>query len=150
MPSAAGTVSTRSSRAADPAGDCRAGGLRVGFHTFGCKLNQVETEALASSFQSQGLSVVSAEEEADAYIVNTCTVTGRADHKARAFVRGLARNRPQALLLVTGCSAQLEAASLAAIAPNIVVVPQAEKARLLDLPGNPSVRKRHPERREGR
>ena len=135
MRSAAGTVSTRNSKAADPAASGCADGRRVGFHTFGCKLNQVETEALASSFKSQGFSIVSAEDEAEAYIVNTCTVTARADHKARALIRGLARRRPRALLLVTGCSAQLEAAALEALAPNIVVVPQAEKSRLLDLPG---------------
>ena len=107
---------------------------RVGFHTFGCKLNQFETEALASSFRRQGFSIVAMGQEADAYVINTCTVTSRADHKARAFIRALARSRPRALLIVTGCSAQLEGQSLAALARNVFVVPQAEKARLLDLP----------------
>ena len=107
---------------------------RVGFHTFGCKLNQFETEALASSFRSQGLSIVAAGQEADAYVINTCTVTSRADHKARAYIRTLARRRPRALLIVTGCSAQLEGKLLAALARNVFVVPQAEKAKLLELP----------------
>ena len=108
--------------------------MRVGFHTFGCKLNQYETESLASSIGGQGVSVVPADQEAEVYIVSTCTVTARADHKARAFIRGLARSRPGALLVVTGCSAQLEAEALSALAENVVVVPQAEKADLLDLP----------------
>jgi threonylcarbamoyladenosine tRNA methylthiotransferase MtaB len=77
---------------------------------------------------------VTADADAEAYVVNTCTVTSRADHKARALIRGLARRRPDALLLVTGCSAQLEAATLAQLSPNIVIVPQPEKSRLLDLP----------------
>ena len=77
---------------------------------------------------------MSADQDAEAYIVNTCTVTARADHKARALIRGLARSRPDALLLVTGCSAQLEGAALASLAKNIIVVPQAEKSMLLDLP----------------
>ena len=108
--------------------------MRVGFHTFGCKLNQYETEALASPLRSQGFSVAGAREEADLYIVNTCTVTSRADHKARALIRALAREHPSALLVVTGCAAQLEAESLGALAPNVLVVPQSEKAVLLDLP----------------
>ena len=108
--------------------------MRVGFHTFGCKLNQYETEALASPLRNQGFSIAGAREEADLYIVNTCTVTSRADHKARALIRALAREHPAALLVVTGCAAQLEAESLGALAPNILVVPQSEKAVLLDLP----------------
>jgi threonylcarbamoyladenosine tRNA methylthiotransferase MtaB len=108
--------------------------LKIGFRTFGCKLNQYETEALASSFRSQGFSVVAGDEDADAYVINTCTVTARADHKARAVIRGIAREHPGSLLVVTGCSAQLEAETLAGLADNIVVVPQSEKARLLDLP----------------
>jgi threonylcarbamoyladenosine tRNA methylthiotransferase MtaB len=108
--------------------------MRVGFHTFGCKLNQYETEALASPLRSQGFTVVTAHQDAEVYIVNTCTVTSRADHKARAFIRGLARAHPRSLLVVTGCSAQLEADSLASLAGNVVVVGQSEKAVLLDLP----------------
>jgi threonylcarbamoyladenosine tRNA methylthiotransferase MtaB len=107
---------------------------RVAFHTFGCKLNQFETEALASSFLAHGFVVVRADQEADAYVINTCTVTSRADHKARSLIRGIAREHPNAPLLVTGCSAQTEPEALAALAANIVVVPQSEKSRLLEIP----------------
>lgn len=109
-------------------------GRRVAFHTFGCKLNQFESEALASSFLQQGFAVVGAGEEADVHVVNTCTVTSRADHKARSLIRGLAREHARALLLVTGCSAQVEARALSALAPNVMVIPQSEKSRLLTLP----------------
>jgi len=107
---------------------------RVAFHTFGCKLNQFETEALASSCLAHGFSVVTADQEADAYVINTCTVTSRADHKARSLIRRIARQHPKAPLVVTGCSAQTEAEALSALAANIVVVPQSEKSRLLELP----------------
>lgn len=107
---------------------------RVGFHTFGCKLNQAETEALASSFRAQGFSVVHADEEADTYVINTCTVTSRADHKARALIRRLARSRPRSLLVVTGCFAQLDAGALSSLGDNVLVIPQAQKANLLGLP----------------
>jgi threonylcarbamoyladenosine tRNA methylthiotransferase MtaB len=107
---------------------------RVAFHTFGCKLNQYETEALAASFRSSGFRVVRTSEEADAHIVNTCTVTSRADHKARSLIRAIARNHPDAPVIVTGCSAQTEADALAALAANVLVVPQSGKARLLEVP----------------
>ena len=107
--------------------------MRIGFQTLGCKLNQYETEALASSFRGQGHVVVSENEEAEAYIINTCTVTGRADHKSRAAVRSLSKKHPHSLLIVTGCSAQLEAEILASVADNVLVVPQSAKGELLAL-----------------
>ncbi len=108
--------------------------MRASFHTFGCKLNQFETEALASAFRSRGFSLVDPSEEAEVYLVNTCTVTGRSEQKARRFIRSLARARPSALLVVTGCYAQLEAGTIERLAPNVAVVSQADKSLLLDLP----------------
>ncbi len=108
--------------------------MRVGFHTFGCKLNQYETEALAEPFQERGFTVVPASSEAELYLINTCTVTTRADHKARALIRGLSRRRPGALIVVTGCGAELEADELAALGANVLVVAQNRKALLLELP----------------
>lgn len=107
--------------------------MRIGFHTLGCKLNQFETEALAASFRSQGHTVVTSRENAEAFIVNTCTVTCTADHKTRAVVRALSRRNPGALLIVTGCAAQLEAVTLAALGDNVLVVPQIRKGDLLAL-----------------
>jgi threonylcarbamoyladenosine tRNA methylthiotransferase MtaB len=108
--------------------------MRAGFHTFGCKLNQHETEALASAFREAGFAVSTAKTDADLYIVNTCTVTSAGDHKARALVRSLVGEHPGIPVVVTGCSAQLEAASLARLGSDVVVVPQAQKDRLLGLP----------------
>jgi threonylcarbamoyladenosine tRNA methylthiotransferase MtaB len=108
--------------------------MRAGFHTFGCKLNQHETEALASAFREAGFAVSTAKADADLYIVNTCTVTSAGDHKARALVRSLVGEHPGVPVVVIGCSAQLEAASLARLGSDVVVVPQAEKGRLLGLP----------------
>jgi threonylcarbamoyladenosine tRNA methylthiotransferase MtaB len=107
----------------------------VGFHTFGCKLNQYETESIAQALGLRGAEIVSAREEADFYIINTCTVTARADHKARTFVRNLVRSRQHSFIVVTGCSAQMEAAEFSGIDPRVIVVPQSQKAVLLGLPG---------------
>jgi len=108
--------------------------MRASFHTFGCKLNQFETEALASAFRSRGFSLVDPAEEAEVYLINTCTVTGKSEQKARRFIRGLARERPGALLVVTGCYAQLDPRALESLGPNVAVVSQADKSLLLDLP----------------
>jgi threonylcarbamoyladenosine tRNA methylthiotransferase MtaB len=108
--------------------------MRASFHTFGCKLNQFETEALASAFRSRGFSLADAAAEAEVYLINTCTVTGKSEQKARRFIRRLARERPAALLVVTGCYAQLDPAALESLGPNVAVVSQADKSLLLDLP----------------
>ncbi len=109
--------------------------MEAAFYTFGCKLNQLETEALASSFRGQGFSIVKVDQQADFYIINTCTVTSKSEQKARRLIRSLARNHPRARLIVTGCYAQMDERGLAELADNLVVVPQNRKDTLLDLPG---------------
>ena len=109
--------------------------LSIAFHTLGCKLNQLETESLADAFRKSGALVLGGgpDEAADLVIVNTCTVTGKAEQKARHFVRqALARN-PEAVAIVTGCYAQVDPAALASLHERAVVVPGDEKAGLLDL-----------------
>jgi len=112
--------------------------MRAAFYTFGCKLNQYETEALASAFRNQGFSVVSLHEgclqESDVYLINTCTVTSKSEQKARRLIRALSRGHPDSLLVVTGCYAQCDGEAVRALGPNIVVVPQARKDALLDFP----------------
>ncbi len=107
--------------------------MRVAFHTFGCKLNQYETEALADPFKSKGYEVVGIRDDAEIYIINTCTVTARADHKARSLVRSLSRERPHSCIVVTGCAAGLEAGSFSALGDNVLVVPQEDKSELLGV-----------------
>jgi threonylcarbamoyladenosine tRNA methylthiotransferase MtaB len=109
--------------------------MRVGFHTFGCKLNQFETEALAAAFNANGFDIVNANQDAEMYVINTCTVTARADHKARALIRSVSRRNPAVPVIVTGCTAELEALALAGLGANVVVVPQREKPSLLEMPG---------------
>lgn len=109
--------------------------LSVAFHTLGCKLNQLETESLADSFRRGGAAILrgAADEAADIVVVNTCTVTGKAEQKARHLVRlSLSRN-PEAIVLVTGCYAQVEPEVLASLHERALVIPGDEKARLLEL-----------------
>jgi threonylcarbamoyladenosine tRNA methylthiotransferase MtaB len=108
--------------------------MKASFSTFGCKLNQYESEALASAFRSQGFSLVPAGQDADLYVVNTCTVTSRSEQKARRLIRRLGREHPEATIVVTGCYAQLNGRDIQALGENVRVVPQEAKTALLDLP----------------
>jgi len=108
--------------------------ISVGFHTFGCKLNQYETEAIASSFREAGHAVVGRGAAADLYVVNTCTVTSQGEQKARRVIRLLSKTHPESLIIATGCSAEVEAGALRRLGSNVAVVPQSRKDRLLELP----------------
>lgn len=113
----------------------------IHFQTLGCKLNQIETESLAQSFSRCGFSVSDTAPSDTALpdsplvcIVNTCTVTGKAEQKARRLIRLLIRTWPGTPVLVTGCYAEVEAETIAAIDPAIRVLPGSRKNELPDLP----------------
>ncbi len=108
--------------------------MRVVIYTLGCKLNQCESEAIAAAFQEEGFSVVPPHEVADLYIINTCTVTSKAEQKARRMIRKFAQQGGEPTLLITGCYAQLEAEALQEIAPRVVVISLDDKPSLLALP----------------
>ena len=80
--------------------------MRVTFYTLGCKVNQNETGALAQLFEENGYTVVSYEEGADVYIVNSCTVTNFGDQKSRKWLRRAKRENPGAVTVLTGCYPQ--------------------------------------------
>lgn len=105
---------------------------RIAFYTFGCKLNQCETAGVRSRFAGAGYAVVPFEGPAEVYIVNTCSVTGRADAQARQLVRRLVRER-SGHVVVTGCYAQRAPRELAAIPGVSLVTGNGEKDRLTDL-----------------
>ncbi|ADK80643.1 tRNA (N(6)-L-threonylcarbamoyladenosine(37)-C(2))-methylthiotransferase MtaB [Sediminispirochaeta smaragdinae] len=110
--------------------------MRVSFFTLGCKLNQSESEALATAFGRRGFSLVppSAKGKAEVFVVNSCTVTSKAEQKARRMIRSFARNNPLSVVLVTGCYAQMDPDQVAALGENVVVLPLSAKASILDLP----------------
>ena len=80
--------------------------IRVALDSLGCKLNQAEIELLAKQFTDAGYKLVSPDDEADVYILNTCTVTHIADRKSRHWLRLTHRQNPDALLVATGCYAE--------------------------------------------
>ena len=88
---------------------------KVAFFTLGCRVNQYESYKLAEEFKAAGWFVVSEEEKADAYIVNTCTVTRLADRKSRQYIRRMKRLNPNAKLVVMGCYPETNREELEAI-----------------------------------
>ncbi len=105
--------------------------MKVAFYTLGCKLNQAETESLASRFSQAGFQLVPPGDEADIYIANTCTVTHIADRKSRHWLRLARRRNPQALIIATGCYVQRNRQELAELAD--LIVDNEEKDHLLTL-----------------
>ena len=84
--------------------------------TLGCKLNQAETQQAARELQRHGCLTTDRPTRADAYLINTCTITHVADRKARRLIRMANRLSPQAPVIVTGCYAERDAAALAELA----------------------------------
>ena len=95
--------------------------MRVAFYTLGCKVNHYETQAMEELFKTAGHTVVSFDEEADAYIVNTCTVTAVSDKKSRQILSQAHRRNPAALIAAVGCYAEVAKETVSAL-PGISLV----------------------------
>ena len=127
----------------------------VACHSFGCKLNQCETAGIRSRFIGAGFTAVpvsgpgggSSSDSgggldrrpgrstiaADVHVINTCSITGRADAQARQFIRKLIREQPAARIVVTGCYAQRAPEEIARIPGVFLVAGNGEKDRLHEL-----------------
>ncbi|MBI4794414.1 MAG: MiaB/RimO family radical SAM methylthiotransferase, partial [Deltaproteobacteria bacterium] len=101
--------------------------------TFGCKVNQCDTMGLAQALIAQGWQEAPQGTAPDLLLVNTCTVTARADQQARQAIRRLAREYPGTPLWVTGCYAQRAPAELTALPGVQAVLGNREKTRLADF-----------------
>ena len=80
--------------------------MKAAFFTLGCKVNQYETQALSEALVKEGFMIVSESEEADVYIINSCTVTAESDKKTRQAVRRYKRLHPESVVVLTGCMPQ--------------------------------------------
>ena len=90
-------------------------------HTLGCKVNQYDTQAMLELFQQQGYQIVSVDQPADVYLINTCTVTGTGDRKSLRLIRRIRREHPAAHLIVCGCMAQLLGPDLLSTGADLVI-----------------------------
>ena len=80
--------------------------MKAAFYTLGCKVNQYETQALGEALAKEGFLIVPETQEADVYIVNSCTVTAESDKKTRQAVRRFKREHPESTVVLTGCMPQ--------------------------------------------
>lgn len=105
--------------------------MRIAFLTLGCKLNYAETSTYERGFVANGLTVVPWEEKADVYLINTCSVTERAEKKCRNVIRKMHRTSPEARIIVTGCYAELRRDDLQAIEGVALVFGAKEKSKVV-------------------
>ncbi len=104
--------------------------MKISFTTLGCKLNFAESSALGKALIARGHTRALKGEEADICIINTCSVTDAADHKDRQMIHRIRRQNPNAILIVTGCYAQLKPDEIAHIDGVDFVLGQNEKFNL--------------------
>ena len=107
--------------------------MKIAFTTLGCKLNFAESSALGKALTQRGYVRAKQGEEADVCIINTCSVTDAADHKDRQAIHRIRRQNPNAILIVTGCYAQLKPGEIADFPEVDYVLGQDEKFAIPDL-----------------
>ncbi|WP_186566975.1 tRNA (N(6)-L-threonylcarbamoyladenosine(37)-C(2))-methylthiotransferase MtaB [Lawsonibacter celer] len=95
--------------------------MRVAIYTLGCKVNQYETQALERELERRGHALVPFDGPADAYVVNTCTVTAVSDKKSRHTIRQARRRCPEAVVAVCGCYAQTDPAAVEALGVDLIM-----------------------------
>jgi threonylcarbamoyladenosine tRNA methylthiotransferase MtaB len=103
----------------------------VAFHTLGCKLNFSETSTLSRMLENEGFEKKEFDDQADVYVINTCSVTDNADKECRQIVRRIQRKAPDSLVVITGCYAQLKPKQIAEIPGVNLVLGAAEKFNLV-------------------
>jgi len=105
---------------------------KVAFYTLGCKLNYAESSALGRSFKQADYEIVNFTDQADVYVINTCSVTDNADRKCKKVVKEALKISPQAYITIVGCYAQLKPKEISEIEGVDLVLGAAEKFQLVD------------------
>ena len=104
----------------------------IAFKTFGCRVNQADSDVLVRKFRARGFAIVPFGAPADVIVLNTCTVTHVADRKARQAVSRALRNHPDAVVAITGCYATVQEESLTELFPGARVFPIVDQDRMLE------------------
>ena len=106
---------------------------KVAFYTLGCKVNQYETNAIAQRFIEKGYKKVEFEDVADIYVINTCSVTNMADKKSRQIIRQAKGHNQNAIVVATGCYAQVNKEELEKIEELDIIVGNSDKANIVAI-----------------
>lgn len=105
---------------------------RVAFSTLGCKVNQFETEVVEGLFRDRGYETVDFSSIAEVYVINTCSVTHLGEKKSRQLIRRAIRANSDAIVVVTGCYAQVSSQEIAAIKGVDIVIGTQDRNRIVD------------------
>lgn len=107
--------------------------MKVAFCTLGCRMNQFDTDLMRTRFINAGYEEVDFEEEADVYVINTCTVTSGGDRSSRQAIYRAKRRNPKAVVVATGCYAQVKPEELATLKEVDLVVGNTHKSEILRI-----------------
>lgn len=107
--------------------------MKAAFYTLGCKVNQYETEYMSELLKNAGFEIVSPNEDADYYIVNSCTVTATADQKTRQNIRKFKRKHPDSVVILTGCMPQAFPQDAAALNDADIILSNKNDGDILQL-----------------
>jgi len=107
--------------------------MKVAFATLGCRMNQFDTDLMRTRFKEKGYEVVDFEEEADVYVINTCAVTVGGERSSRQAIYRARRRNPKAVVVATGCYAQISPSELARLKEVDLVVGNTHKEEVLKL-----------------
>ncbi len=106
---------------------------KAALHNLGCKVNSYETEVMQEMLEKQGYEIVSFDEKADVYLINTCSVTNMADRKSRQMLHRAKKQNPDALVIAAGCYVQSAGEALLADASVDILIGNNEKAVLPEI-----------------
>ena len=106
--------------------------MQIAFYTLGCKVNQYESKALAEDFSAIGFNIVSPDEVADVYVLNSCTVTSSSDKKTRQILRRFRRQNKDAIVALLGCFPQAFPEESLALVEADIILGASNKSQLVD------------------
>ena len=106
--------------------------MKIGIYTLGCKVNQYETQAMEQELTARGHELVDFESPADAYIINTCSVTAVSDKKSRQMLRQAQRRNPSAVIAACGCYAQTHPEDVKKLGLDVIAGTN-DRAKFIDL-----------------
>ncbi|WP_457627266.1 tRNA (N(6)-L-threonylcarbamoyladenosine(37)-C(2))-methylthiotransferase MtaB [Persephonella sp.] len=107
--------------------------LKVAFTALGCRMNHFETSAMEEEFENRGYILTEFSDKADVYVVNTCSVTNDADRSSRKTLRQAKRRNPDAIVVATGCYAQVSPEELAKMDEVDIVIGNSHKTAVLEI-----------------
>ena len=116
--------------------------MKVAIYTLGCKVNQYETQAMEQSLRSRGHEIVDFSDAADAYVVNTCSVTAVSDQKSRQIIHRAKKQHPEAVVAVCGCYSQTHAEEVGRLEVDLIAG-TGDRTGFLDLLEQAVGEKRH-------